>query len=155
MVIDRAKIAAQHLKPDVKSICGYDNRLSFNELQFERWSKTVEGKTALETGVLGPRTAETKGINAAIPYPGQVVPKPAVVPDILNNICIKPENPKCQHNKLASWKDIHNQDFAFNAKLLRDQLDKLTIHEAEIIDDAETREATKEYYADNVTIQLF
>jgi len=40
-------------------------------------------------------------------------------------------------------------------KLLRDKLDKLTIQEMEIIDDAETREATKDYYSDNVTIQLF
>jgi COMPASS component SPP1 len=154
MVVDRAKIAVQHLK-ETKTICGYDNRLAFNEFQFETWSKTVEGKTALETGALGPRTDETKRIDTHIPFSGQVVPEPAVVADILNNICLIPEKSKCKHNKLSPWKEVHSTDLAFNMKLLRDQLDKLTIQEAEIIDDAETREATKGYYTDNETIQLF
>jgi COMPASS component SPP1 len=154
MVLDRAKIAAQHLK-EAKPLCGYDNRLAFNEAQFEAWCKTNEGKTALETGVLGPRTDETKLIDAHVLYTGQVVPEPAPVADILNNICLAPEKSKCKHNKLSLWKDVHNTDLAFNMKLLRDQLDKLTIQEAEIIDDAETREAARHYYADNETTQLF
>jgi COMPASS component SPP1 len=154
MVIERSKVAAQYLK-ETKPICGYDNRLAFNEAQFDRWSKTNEGKTALETGVLGPRTDETKNIDAHVLFNGQTVPEPAAVPDVLNNICTILEKSKCKHNKLCPWKEVHNTDLAFNMKLLRDQLDKLTIQEAEIVDDAETREATKDYYADNETIQLF
>lgn len=154
MVLDRAKIAAQHLK-ETKPLCGYDRRLAFNEAEFERWSKTNEGKTALETGVLGPRTDETKHIGAHVLFAGQTVPETPVVPDILDSICLSLEKSKCKHNKLSPWKEVHNTDLAFNMKLLRDQLDRLTIQEAEIIDDAETREATKDYYADNETIQLF
>ena len=154
MVIERSKVAAQHLK-ETKPICGYDNRLAFNEAQFDRWSKTNEGKTALETGVLGPRTDEAKNIDAHVLFTGQTFPEPTAVPDVLNNICIIPEKSKCKHNKLSPWKEVHNTDLAFNMKLLRDQLEKLTIQEAEIVDDAETREAAKDYYADNETIQLF
>lgn len=154
MVVDRAKVAGQHLK-EAKPLCGYDNRLAFNEPQFERWSKTDEGKTALQTGILGPRTDETKHINAHVLFAGQAVPEVPIVPDVLNNICLSLEKAKCKHNKLSPWKEVHRTDLAFNMKLLRDQLSKLTIQEAEIIDDAETREASKEYYADNETIQLF
>jgi COMPASS component SPP1 len=154
MVIDRSKLAAQHLK-ETKPLCGYDNRMAFNEAQFDRWSKTTEGKTALETGVLGPRTDETKDIDAYVPFPGEVIPEPVAVPDVLNNICLALEKSKCKHNKLSPWKEIHSTDFAFNMQLLRDQLQKLTAQELEIIEDAETREATKDYYANNVTIQRF
>lgn len=154
MVIERANVAAQHLK-ETKPICGYDNRLAFNEAQFDRWSKTKEGKTALETGVLGPRTDETKDIDAHMLYPGQKAPEAAATPDVLNNICLIPEKSKCKHNKLCLWKEVHSTDLQFNMKLLRDQLDKLTNQEAEIIEDAETREATKAYDAHNETIQLF
>jgi len=131
---------------EAKPLCGYDNRLAFNEAQFEAWCKTNEGKTALETGVLGSRTGETKLIDAHVLYTGQVVPEPAPVADILNNICLAPEKSKCKHNKLSLWKDVHNTDLAFNMKLLRDQLDKLTIQEAEIIDDAETREENLDHH---------
>lgn len=154
MVLDRAKVAAQHLK-ETKPLCGYDNRLAFNEAQFETWSKTNEGKAALQTGILGPRTDEAKHIGAHVLYTGQTVPEAPDVPDVLNNICLSLEKSKCKHNKLSLWKEVHNTDLAFNMKLLRDQLDRLTIQEAEIIDDAETREASKDYYADNETIQLF
>ena len=84
MVLARAKLAAQHLK-ETKPLCGYDNRMAFNEVQFEKWSKTTEGKTALETGILGPRTDETKHIDAHVPYAGQIILEAPVVPDVLNN----------------------------------------------------------------------
>jgi len=151
MMIQRAKIAAQQPNLEVKDICGYDNRLAMNEAQFARWCQSIEGKTALETGVLGPRTDEVKDINAHIPFPGQVIPEAPTVPDALNNICLK-NRKKCKH---LTWRELHNQDFMYQAKLLRDELDKLTKVEEEIIDDAETREATKDYYSDNVTIQMF
>jgi COMPASS component SPP1 len=154
MVIERAKVAAQHLK-ELKPICGYDNRLAFNEAQFAVWSKTLEGKTALESGVLGPRTWETININTYVPFAGPPVPEPTKVSDIVNNICLVAEKSKCKHNKLNPWKEAHHTDLAFNMKLLRDQLRKLTVEETEIIDGAETREAIKGYYDNNQTIQLF
>ena len=89
MCNQRAKIAGSQPVSDVKEICGYDNRLAFNNAQFARWSKTEEGKTALETGVLGPRTPETKAIGAVSPFPGQVFTPPPIVPATLNNLCLK------------------------------------------------------------------
>jgi COMPASS component SPP1 len=154
MILARAKLAAQHLK-ETKPLCGYDDRLTFNEAEFERWSQTTEGKTALETGVLGPRTDETKHIGAHVPFPGQVIPEPPVVPDVLNNMCLSLEKSKCKHNKLGNWKEIHSMNIGWNLSLANDQINKLAIQEAEIYDDAETREATKGYYEDNKTTQLF
>lgn len=151
MINKRAKLAALEPNLDVKDICGYDNRLAMNEAQFLRWSKTEEGKAALESGILGPRTAETKDIGAQIPYPNQIIPPAPEVSDALNNICLKARK-KCKH---FGWRDIHNEDFLFNQKNLKDELTKLTKKEEEIIDDAETREATKDYYAENTVEQLF
>ncbi|KAF8864628.1 hypothetical protein BDZ45DRAFT_669394 [Acephala macrosclerotiorum] len=151
MVHERSIVAVNHPSLDVKDICGYDNRLAMNDAEFARWMKTEEGKKAFKTGVLGPRTAETKGIGAIIPYPGQATPAAADVPEALDNICLKGRK-KCRH---AGWREVHNQDFIFTQSQLRDKLKKLQEKEDEIIDDAETREATKEYYADNVTEQLF
>lgn len=151
MINDRSKIAAQQPHLEVKDVCGYDNRLAMNEAEFAEWFNSEEGKKAFETGKLGPRTAETKGIGAHIPYPGQVVPTPPKVSDALNNICLRPKK-KCKH---LGWLNIHGQDFVTMQQILKTDLKKLMEAEDEIIEDAETREATKEYYADNKTIQLF
>jgi COMPASS component SPP1 len=151
MCNQRAKVAGSQPGLDVKDICGYDNRLAFNDAQFARWAKTEEGKKALETGVLGPRTHETKDIGAVSLFPGQIVTQPPIVPAALNNLCLKSRK-KCKH---FSWREVHNQDYVYNQKILKDELEKLNKQEAEMIDDAETREATKDYYADNITIQLF
>lgn len=151
MANQRAKLAAAHPGLDVKDLCGYDNRLAFNDAQFARWAETGEGKKALETGVLGPRTSETNAVGAIAPYPGQTIAPAPIVPDVLNNICLK-NRKKCKH---FSWREVHNQDYVYNQKILKDELERLNKTEAEMIDDAETREATKDYYADNVTIQLF
>ncbi|KAE8450250.1 hypothetical protein EG329_006678 [Mollisiaceae sp. DMI_Dod_QoI] len=151
MIHDRAKIAAKHPSVDVKDMCGYDNRLAMNDAEFEKWMKSEEAKEAFKTGKLGPRTAETKGIAQVLPYPGQAAPATSDVPDALNNICIKSKK-KCKH---IQWREVHNQDFCNMIQVLEAELEKLKEKEDEIIDDAETREATKEYYANNITIQLF
>ncbi len=157
MVHFRAKMASDlcaknnDLSDGVKDICGYDNRLSFNQVQFEKWYDTLEGQKAFETGVLGPRTEETMHINRVIEAPGQVVPPPRRVLDALQNICLK-QRKKCKH---INWREIHNQDYLEMPTVLKMQLKKLEARAFEIVDDAETREATKDYYADNVTIQLF
>lgn len=151
MVNKRAKIAAQQPNLEVKDICGYDNRLSFNEAQFARWVKTNEGVTALQSGVLGPRTDETKDIGAVIPFPGQPASAVTTSSEALNNICLK-KMKKCKH---AAWREVHNQDYVYNQRILKDEFERLSKLETELIDDAETREATKDYYADNVTEQLF
>jgi len=122
-----------------------------NEAQFLTWSEIGEGRTALDTGVLGPRTEETQAIGCHIPYPNQVSPEGPEVTDAVDNICL--EDPKkCKHKR---WRDVHNIDFVYSLKSLSKELAKLTKREEEIIDDAETREATKDYYADNTVTQLF
>lgn len=151
MIHERAKIAVTHPSLEIKGICGYDNRLAMNEAEFKDWFDSQEGQTAFTTGVLGPRTDETKGIGAHILYPGQIAHESPKVPDALHNICLKPQK-KCKH---VNWREIHNGDFIAMTRNLKEQLARLTEQEEEIIDDAETREATKDYYADNITIQLF
>jgi len=151
MINKRAKLASQVPNLDVKDMCGYDNRLAMNEAQFFRWQQTEEGKTAFETGGLGPRTAETKDIGGHVPYPNQVIPEAPDVPDALNNICVKPRK-KCRH---LGWREIHNEDFLYNQRNLREELQKLDKKEAQIVDEAETREATKDYDAQNTVQALF
>lgn len=151
MVNDRSKIAAKEPNLEVKDICGFDNRLSMNEEEFDEWFNSEEGKQAFAIGKLGPRTDETKAIGACIPYPGQVIPTPAKVSDALDNICLKPKR-RCQH---MNWLAIHGTDFVNMQQILKEQMKKLTEAQNEIIEDAELREASKAYYAHNVTIQLF
>jgi len=151
MIKDRRALALHHPGVPNKDICGYDNRLAMNQPEFTRWASTTEGKAALSSGVLGPRTEETKSIGAHIPYPGQIIPAEPEVPDELDNICLKPRK-KCRHN---GWYETHIGDYRFNQDLLRKEAAKLVAEEHEIIDDAETREATKDYYAHNTVEQLF
>lgn len=151
MINERAKIAAQHPSLDSKAICGYDDRLTMNEAEFNAWLESEEGQQAFATNVLGARTADTKGIGAHILYPGQAAPGATKVPDAIDNVCLKPPK-KCKHQ---NWRDIHNTDFLAMQRILNANLERLEENEKEIIDDAETREATKDYYADNITIQLF
>jgi COMPASS component SPP1 len=151
MVNDRVKIAAKEPNLEVKDICGFDNRLAMNEEEFDEWFNSEEGKQAFATGKLAPRTAETKGIGARVPYPGQVVPAPPKVSAALDNLCLKPKR-KCQH---LGWLNIHGTDFVNMQQILKQEMLKLVKAEEEIIEDAELREATKSYYAENETIQLF
>ncbi|PVH88897.1 hypothetical protein DL98DRAFT_565742 [Cadophora sp. DSE1049] len=152
MISARAQAASKHPSLDVKAICGYDDRLAMNQAEFNAWLESEEGQNAFSTNKLGPRTEATKGIGAHILYPGQAVPPPSkVVDDALDNICLKPPK-KCKHQ---NWREIHNMDFKRMEIILTEQLNRLTESEAEIIEEAETREATKDYYADNITIQLF
>ncbi|QSZ36581.1 hypothetical protein DSL72_006461 [Monilinia vaccinii-corymbosi] len=151
MINRRAKIAQEHPDVDVKEICGYDNRLAFNEIEFGAWCESEEGKGYLATGILGPRTEETKHIGETTPYPGQVVPDSGDTPDELKNICIKPLK-KCKHN---GWRGNHAEQYAYATKTLMEELGRLSKQEASIIEDAETREATKDYNAENTVEQLF
>lgn len=151
MIDERSKHAVKHPAVELKTICGYDNRLAMNEAEFKDWFESPEGQTTFTTGILGPRSAETKDLGAHIPYPGQILPEPLKIADALENICLKAPK-KCKHN---AWREIHNGDFTVMINNLTAQLNRLTQREEEIIDDAETREATKDYYADNVTVRLF
>ncbi|ESZ94798.1 hypothetical protein SBOR_4817 [Sclerotinia borealis F-4128] len=151
MMNRRAKIAQEHPDVDVKEICGYDNRLALNEDELGAWCASDEGKGYLAIGVLGPRTEETKHIGETTPHSGQVIPDTGDVPDELKNMCIKPLK-KCKHN---GWRGNHAEQYAYATKTLTEELAKLSQQEASIIDDAETREATKDYNAENTVEQLF
>lgn len=151
MILARAEKAAEHLEAkSVKEICGHDSRLDMNQAEFAKWSKTEEGKHALETGVLGPRTAETRSIGSHNLMPGQIATDVSEVPDVLNNICLKK---RC--SKHSSWASIHKDGFSYAYNLLAQEKKKLSERKKEIISEAETTEAMRPEYSDNITIQLF
>lgn len=152
MVHARVGVAAAHPECEEKGLCGYDSRLSFNEEEFAHWLTTAEGKSAFETGVLGPRTEETKGIGERIYAPDQVVPRENVVIDALSGICLSKAKSCARHRK---WREIHGQDFVAMQSLLKRELERLGGLASEIIEDAEGREATKEYHAHNTVEVLF
>ncbi|TGO61216.1 hypothetical protein BCON_0029g00590 [Botryotinia convoluta] len=151
MMNRRAKIAQEHPDVEVKEICGYDNRLALNEYEFGAWCASEEGKGYLATGILGPRTEETKNLGETTPYPGQVIPDTGDIPDELKNLCIKPLK-KCKH---YGWRGNHAEQYAYSTKTLTEELARLSKQEASIVEDAETREATKDYNAENTVEQLF
>ncbi|KAG9238736.1 hypothetical protein BJ875DRAFT_415639 [Amylocarpus encephaloides] len=152
MILERCQAAAAHPACEEKGLCGYDNRLSFNEYEFKHWVATTEGQAAFGAGKLGPRTDATKSISTRQFAPHQ--PKPAVpkVIDAFNNICMTKSKSCIKHRQ---WRVIHGQDYAHMSAELKKDLDKLNKQADEIIDDAETREAAKEYHAHNTVEQLF
>ncbi|CAG8954265.1 hypothetical protein HYFRA_00005885 [Hymenoscyphus fraxineus] len=152
MVHARASAAAEHPECAEKGLCGYDNRLSFNEEEFAHWLTTTEGKTAFESGKLGPRTEETKTISNRIIATDQVSTNGAVLPDELNNICLARGKGCVKHRQ---WRAIHSLDFSTHQGGLKLELDRLTSMANEIIEDAEGREAEKEYHAHNTVEVLF
>jgi COMPASS component SPP1 len=149
MVLARAEKAAAHLEVKVKDICGYDSRLAMNQLEFAQWSKTEEGKRVLSTGVLGPRTSDTKTIGARVRLPGQVAAEVSEDPELCD-ICLKK---KCIKHR--DWSATCKADSAYAYNLLVQEKKKLCEKREEIISEAETTEAMRPEYADNITIQLF
>jgi COMPASS component SPP1 len=54
-----------------------------------------------------------------------------------------------------SWRLIHGQDYAAMTANLQREWERCERKKGEIIDDAETREAAREYHAHNTVEQLF
>ena len=149
MVVARAEKAAAHLQVKTKDVCGYDSRLAVNQLEFALWSKSEEGKLALETGILGPRTAEMRSFGAHILLPGQVPPETSADSE-LKDICIKK---KCIKHK--DWAATYKSDIANAHYFLTLEKKKLILKKQDLISEAETMEAMRSEYEDNTTIQLF
>ncbi|KAI1002855.1 hypothetical protein K3495_g5346 [Podosphaera aphanis] len=146
MIHEHSKLVASNPKNEIKDICGYDNRLAMNEAQFLRWKNSVEGQTVFSTGVLGPCTEETLSIVASIKFPGEALSEPAS-----SAICLKPRK-KCKHN---GWRDIHGSDYQLSINNYEEHKARLQAEEEEILEQAELREANKDYHSHNVTIQHF
>ncbi|TVY56256.1 Set1 complex component spp1, partial [Lachnellula suecica] len=144
MIHARGVAAAEHPDVNEKAVCGYDNRLAFNPAEFALWLATPEGSLAFSTGVLGPRTEASRSISARIYAPGQTAPVVQGVADQLDNICLKSVKSCVRHK---SWRLIHGQDYAAMTALLQRELERCERKAGEIVEDAETREAVKEYHA--------
>ena len=149
MIVARAEKAAAHLEVKTKDVCGYDSRLAKNQLEFAMWSRSEEGKWALEAGILGPRTEETKAIGAHVLLPAQVLPEVSAVPE-LKDICIKK---KCIKHK--DWAATYKSDIANAHYLLTLEKKRLIVKKQDLISEAETTEAMRPEYEDNITVQLF
>ncbi|RKF60258.1 putative phd transcription [Erysiphe neolycopersici] len=170
MIHEYCKSVASHPKLEVKDFCGYDNRLAMNEAQFLRWKNTEEGIKAFETGTIGPQTKKSISLGTPTAYPEEAqlndpylgpinnintttstFNNTAEVVHELQGLCLKPRK-KCKHN---GWRDIHCGDYQLMISNYEEDMARLQYEEDEIIKEAELREATKDYYAHNVTIQHF
>ncbi|KAI6249181.1 hypothetical protein HI914_02929 [Erysiphe necator] len=169
MIHEYCKSISSHPKLEVKDFCGYDNRLSMNEAQFLRWKNTEEGIMAFKTGKIRPQIPKTEPISTPCAYPDNVqmsnqlfeLPNmttnkstsgsTTMAIDELQGLCLKPRK-KCKHN---GWRDIHCGDYQLMISNYEEDMARLQSEEEEIIKEAELREATKDYYAHNVTIQHF
>jgi hypothetical protein len=74
------------------------------------------------------------------------------VPDQLNNICLKSIKSCVRHK---GWRIIHGQDYAAMSAGLSKELERLERKAGEIVEDAETREAMREYNKHNTVEVLF
>ncbi|KAL3426581.1 PHD-finger domain-containing protein [Phlyctema vagabunda] len=145
LIEKRAAIASTML--DGKPICGYDARLSFNPAQFAEWKETDEGKAALSNKVLGPRTKETEHIDQIIDSSGEAPPVESQVPDECKSMCLAK---KCSHD---GWREIHRVNYLYVIEMAKGEFWKLQRKIDVIVEDAETREATKDHDAHNETIE--
>lgn len=146
MVHERARRATISLGKDSKSaICGYDARLAFNPDQFTEWYNSAEGKEAFKTGTLGLRTAETQSISQQVPLPDSAPLVNGIHPDFVKDMCLQPAR-KCKH---LGWREMHNQEFTDSQKGYEIKIGNVDLDMVQLIEDAETREATKAFYAEN------
>ncbi len=126
--------------------------MALNCYEFGIYMETQEAKTTFETGVLGPKTPEVRALFEAEAFPGvPAAPDQSHLPDALKDMCLKARK-KCVH---IGWIANHGGDYAGMTEHGKKRLAKLDKLEAEIISDAEYREATKAYDARNETIQHF
>lgn len=147
LVNERAKRAMQHLGRDNKNmICGYDPRLSFNVAEFNIWISSEEAQTAYSTGNLGLLTDSTRQL---IPFLSQTSKGNKVGDtDDFSDLCQVPKRSKCKHQY---WRELHNQEFGELISQCRVEIGRIEREIVERLERAETREATKSYYADNRT----
>lgn len=150
----KAAIANSEFSGEYKDICGFDDRLSFNEAQFVRWAASPEGEDTMKAQSLGPRTAQTMSIDAEVPCPNEPSEDLPVTttPDEVAGMCLVKKK-KCLKHR--DWFEIHHGDYWYQENLLRREARRLEIKEREIVEDAETREATRAYDGENTTEQLF
>jgi COMPASS component SPP1 len=151
MVMDRRPTAINHPEVKEKNPCGYDNRLALNEHEFAYWMTTQEGRSAFETGKLGPRTEETLSLSTRQYSPEHLQPPPPLS-ETFNSVCLM-STKKCSRHR--NWHKVHPDDCRHMTIVLKKELEKLRLQASEIIEDAEMREASKEYYAHNTVEQLF
>ena len=147
LVNERAKRAMQHLNRDSKNtICGYDTRLSFNIEEFNIWFESEEAQKAFSTGILGPMTDTTRKL---IPFLSQTNNNSNLEgPDDFSDLCQLPKRSKCKHQY---WREMHNQEFGELISQCRADIVRMEREIVEKIEEAETREATAAFYADNRT----
>jgi COMPASS component SPP1 len=152
MVVDRRQTTINHPEVKEKVPCGYDNRLALNEYEFAYWMTTQEGRTAFETGKLGPRTEETMSLSTRQYAPEHQNTTATSASETFNSVCLTSVK-KCTRHR--NWHKVHPDDCRHMIIVLKKELEKLKMQATEIIDDAEMREASKDYYAHNTVEQLF
>lgn len=143
MIDKRAKEATQYVG---RNICGYDPRLSFNFDEFIIWYGSEEAKKAFSTGVIHPIPEETRRLLTFLP---QLQPLDnGNLADELKDVCTFPRPTKCRH---AYWRELHNQDYTEHIYQCNSAIANAEREIKSRIEEAETREATASYYAQNKT----
>jgi hypothetical protein len=159
MVEARARLAADYLKVDVTSICGYDKRLAMNATQFEKYLKTAEAMAIFDNRRLGPPTEDSKAFTEHIPCESMPVYQGCDVPAELDGICLSQwihshkSKKNCQHNTVGGiyWRNKYKQEYDVGQLFIRQQTGFYQelikkIHEA-----AEERQILQPIWAHNIT----
>jgi COMPASS component SPP1 len=159
MVDKRARLAAEYLGVNPTSICGYDNRLSMNEVQFKKYLETPEAKAAFETGCLGEPTPDSKAFTDTITN-DQILPVLGCeVPEPLRNVCCAQwfhshkSKKNCQHNTVGGiwWREKYADEYNRIKYICTLELATLDKYINENYETAEEREILRPYYAHNIT----
>ena len=123
LVRARVKGVVEELKAKdkgIKDVCGFDSRISWSDEEFDTWRMSIEGKEALESGVLNAPAGDgdirldadgdARMTNGDVGHLDQVG----------RGACLRK---RCERHK--KWFQLHNQEVAFERDECRQQMNKL------------------------------
>ena len=139
LVTARAKTVLGGLREQDKSvntICGYDNRISWSDDEFNEWRTSPEGKSALgKGGVLNPPTDKGKAEKVEKQENGEnVAPDAPEEEETGRGICKKK---RCERHK--AWLKLMQQEILFETHQARQAMKKLEAEEKGVKDRAMIR----------------
>ncbi|KAI1947812.1 COMPASS (complex proteins associated with Set1p) component [Ophidiomyces ophidiicola] len=108
-----------------KDICGFDNRLSWSDEEFDDWRQSEAGQTALKDGDLYPDQPTDDSGDTAMTG----VAEASDLDKIIKGVCSKK---RCEQHR--QWIKVQQQDMLFEQSMLRSQLAKCEKSATEVIE---------------------
>ena len=137
LVKARAKSVLEELKKSegIKDICGFDSRLSWVNEEFDIWRLSPEGRTALESGLLGPPSSNLASSSAQTDGDEKMTNgDDEHSSEIGKGVCQKK---RCERHK--TWYKLQQQEINFEKDECRQQMRKSDQEEKGLVERAMIR----------------